>query len=85
MGKDLLGTGAGLLVASLVSALVLSAVDPFWAEEHVALLTFWGWLQQALLVLGAALVGAGMVVMRLAPPHALKREAASQPSGDWFA
>ena len=85
MSKDLLATGAALLVASFGSALLLSAADPFWAAEHVRLLVVWDWLQQAALAVGAALLGAGLVVSRLAPPAPPRREGASGPSPDWYA
>ena len=69
---------------SLFFALVLSAVDPSWAAQHVTLLVAFGWVQQAALVLGAALVAAGQVVVRLAPPPLPKRDARSDSATDWF-
>lgn len=83
--KALSGTGAGLLGVSLVVALVLSAVDPSWAAQHVTLLVVFGWVQQAALALGATLVAAGQVVVRLAPPPVARRTGSSEPSPDYFA
>ena len=85
MSKSLWGTGSGLMLVSLFSAVLLSAVDPAWAGEHLTLLVVWGWAQQAALVLGAALIAAGSVVARLAPPPVGQRAANSEPSSDWFA
>ena len=72
------------MAASLLVALFSSAVDPLWAEQHVTLLVAFGWAQQAALLLGAALIAARQVVVRLAPPVA-QRDARSEPSADWFA
>ena len=69
--------------ASLLLALLLSAVDPSWATEHVTLLVALGWMQQAALILGAALVAAGSVVVRLAPPPV--RRAGADTGSDWVA
>jgi hypothetical protein len=73
------------VTASLLVALFLSAVDPLWAEQHVTLLVAFGWAQQAALVLGAALIAAGQVVVRLAPPPVARRDARPDQSSDWFA
>lgn len=70
---------------SLLVALFLSAVDPLWATQHVTVLVAFGWVQHAALVLGAALVAAGQVVVRLAPPPVPRRDENSAPSSDWFA
>ena len=85
MHRMLLGTGSGLMLASLLVALFLSAVDPLWASEHVTLLATLAWAQQAALVLGAALIAAGLVVVRLAPAPTARRDArpVDAPS-DWF-
>lgn len=85
MHRQLWGTGTGLMGASLLVALFLSAVDPVWAEQHVTLLVAFGWAQQAALLLGAALIAAGQVVVRLAPPPVAQADARSEPSADWFA
>jgi len=77
-------TGTGLLVASLLVALVFSAVDPRWATQNVTLLVLFGWAQQAALLLGAALIAAGQIVLRLGPPVA-QPDARSEPSSNWFA
>lgn len=73
------------MLVSLVVTWFLSAVDPLWAAEHVTLLATFAWAQQAALVLGAALVAAGLVVVRLAPTPVVKPDAlsANAPS-DWF-
>jgi hypothetical protein len=73
------------MVASLLVALILSTVDPLWAEQHLTLLVALGWAQQAALVLGATLIGAGLVVVRLAPPPVAHAGARPGPSSDWFA
>jgi hypothetical protein len=83
--RTLWGTGSGLMVASLLVALILSTVDPLWAEQHLTLLVALGWAQQAALVLGATLIGAGLVVVRLAPPPVAHAGARPGPSSDWFA
>lgn len=83
MHRPLWGTGTGLMAASLLVALFLSAVDPVWAEQHVTLLVAFGWVQQAALLLGATLIAAGQV--RLAPPPVAQPDARSEPSADWFA
>lgn len=85
MHRVLWATGAGLVVLSLLVALVLSAVDPLWAAEHVTLLAAGTWAQQAALVLGAALLAAGLVVVRLAPPAEARVDARRDGSSDWFA
>ncbi len=73
------------MAASLLVALFLSAVDPLYAEQHVTLLVAFGWAQQAALLLGGALVAAGHVVVRLAPPPVVRPDARSEPSSNWFA
>jgi hypothetical protein len=73
------------MVASLFMTLVVSTVDPLWAGQHLTLLAFFGWAQQAALVLGAGLIAAGLVVVRLAPLSAAKAGAQPDPSSDWFA
>ncbi len=85
MHRPLWGTGTGLMAVSLLVALFLSSVDPLWAEQHVTLLVAFGWAQQAALLLGAALIAAGLVVARLAPPPLAQHGARSQPSANWFA
>ncbi len=85
MHRQLWGTGTGLMGASLLVALFLSAVDPLWAAQHVTLLVAFGWAQQAALLLGGALVAAGHVVVRLAPPPVAQPDARSEPSANWFA
>ena len=67
MHRTLLGTGFGLMVLSLLVALFISAVDPLWAAQHLTLLAAFTWVRDAALVMGAALVAAGLVVVRLAP------------------
>jgi uncharacterized membrane protein len=79
------GAGAALMVASLLVTLVVSAVDPLWAEQHVTLLAAFGWAQHAALVLGAALIAAGLVVVRLAPPPVVQTGRRPEPTSDWFA
>ena len=81
--KALTATGAGLMGGSLLLALLLSAVDPAWATEHVTLLVVFGWMQQAALILGAAFVAAGSIVVRLAPPTV--RRVGADTGSDWFA
>lgn len=78
------GTGSGLIVVSLLVTLLLSAVDPIWAGQHLTLLTLLAWVQQASLVLGAALVAAGLVVVRLAPPPVRKPDGGAESPADWF-
>jgi len=73
------------MTASLLVALLLSAVDPLWAEQHVTLLVAFGWAQQAALLLGGALIAAGVVVVRLAPPPVAQTDVRSEPSSNWFA
>ena len=72
------------MVVSLLVALSLSAVDPLWAGQHLTLLTTFTWAQQAALVLGAALIAAGLVVVRLAPPPIARPDAAANAPSDWF-
>lgn len=84
MHRTLLGTGSGSMVVSLLVALVLSAVDPLWAAQHPTLHATLQWAQDAALVLGAALLAAGLVVVRLAPPPAARRDAGGQAPADWF-
>lgn len=82
--RMLLGTGSGLMVVSLLVALLLSAADPLWAAQHLTLLTTFAWAQQAALVLGAALLAAGLVVVRLAPPPVARPDAGADAPSDWF-
>lgn len=73
------------MLASLLVALFLSAVDPLWAAEHVTLLAVLAWAQQAALVLGAAVLAAGLVVVRLAPaPTAGRDTRPADAPADWF-
>lgn len=87
MHRPLYATGSGLIVVSLFLALLLSAVDASWAVEHRTVLTLGAWSQQAALVLGAALVAAGLVVARLVPEVVRTRqtEAGQAAPQDWFA
>lgn len=85
MHRTLLGTGSGLMIVSLVVALLLSAVDPLWAAQHLTLLATFAWAQQAALVLGAAVLAAGLVVVRLAPPPIARPDARADTPSDWFA
>lgn len=84
MHRALLGTGSGLMLASLLLTWLLSAVDPSWAAENATTLASLDWAQRAALVLGAALVAAGLVVARLAPAPRTKREAREDAPSDWF-
>lgn len=84
MHRSLWGAGAGLMTASLFVTLVISAVDPLWAGQHITLLTACAWAQQAALLLGAALVAAGSVVVRLAPPQVVPRDVRTDAPSDWF-
>lgn len=72
------------MFTSLLLTWLLSAVDPSWASENVTTLATFSWAQQAALVLGAALVAAGLVVVRLAPAPAAKRETPVDAPSDWF-
>ena len=86
MGTSLTRTGAALVVASLLVTMFLSAVDPLWAGQHLTLFAVWSWAQQAALVLGAALLAAGLVVSRLATtPAGSLRSTRQEPTVDWFA
>jgi hypothetical protein len=85
MGTSLTATGAGVMAGSLLIALFLSAVDPLWAGQHLTLMSICSWAQQAALVLGAALVAAGLVVARLAPASAARSQSRPEASADWFA
>jgi len=84
MHRTLLGTGSGLVVTSLFVTWFVAAVDPLWATENVTLLATMHWAQQAALVLGAALVAAGLVVVRLAPSPTAARDAPAAAPTDWF-
>jgi hypothetical protein len=78
-------SGLGLLVVSLFVALLLSGVDPLWADQHVTLLAAVHWVQQAALVMGAALFAGGHVVARLAPPPVAARDDLPDAHVDWYA
>lgn len=81
--RPLWWTGSGLMAGSLLLALLLLKVDPTWSSQHLTLLSLASWAQQAALVLGAALIAAGLVVVRLAPSAAV--QAASKVDADWYA
>ena len=80
-----MGTGSGLMVASLLMTWFLSEVDVAWAVENRTLLATFGWAQQAALVLGAALIAAGLVVVRLTPAGSDRLSAGANAPTDWFA
>jgi len=72
------------MLTSLLLTWLLSAVEPSWASENVTTLATFAWAQQAALVLGAVLVAAGLVVVRLAPAPTARREAPADAPADWF-
>ncbi len=86
MHRTLFGAGSALIFVSLLIALFLSAVDPLWASGHLTTYAVLAWAQQAGLVLGSAVVAAGLVVVRLAPapPKLGDERAAGSPPSDWF-
>ena len=85
MHRALWVTGSGLMAVSLLVALVLPSIDPLWAAEHVTLLAAFAWVQQAALVLGAALFAAGHIVVRVAPPRGARVDTRPAAPVDWFA
>jgi hypothetical protein len=86
--RVLLRWGAGLLAASLLVSLANALLLPevFFAtgtgegsvDAPLVAYVLAGWLQQATLVLGAALVAAHALLRRLAPPPA------AAPGVDWY-
>lgn len=72
------------MLTSLFLTWLLSAVDPTWASENATTLATFYWAQQAALVLGAALLAAGLVVSRLAPARTVERAAPVDTPSDWF-
>lgn len=85
MHRTLWGTGAGLMAFSSITALFLSAVELQWAAEHVTFMALAAWGLLASLVLGAALVAAGLIIAQLAPPEVPPHDARTAAPADWFA